>query len=449
VSLLTDWTDRLLDRAIRPGRAEDRAEAEDASPPKGTYVLEPGEPPRPAEPHPNTEAEAPTAVISEASTVPVIHWVDNLLTRALESRASDVHLEDESTGLRVRQRVDGVLEDLEPPPRELRSAIIARLRVMGGMNLAEHRRPQDGRIRIQMGDRSVDVRVSTVPILHGESIALRLLDPKHGKFGLDELGMLEDDLERLRAEIARPHGMILTTGPGGSGKSTTLFSIVQAISTGREKIFTCEDPVEYDFDGICQVQVNYRAALTFPHLLRSLVRQDPDVLLVGEIRDAETADIAVNAALTGHLLLSTLHTTDAISAMPRLLDLDVPDYLICHTLEAVMAQRLVRTLCPNCAHEGQLTDVERGLLGPTAADIQTIHQGQGCDACRNSGYRGRTSLYELLVVTNPLREAFLRKGNLRELREIAREEGLRTLREDGVEKIRRGITTPAEVLRVT
>jgi len=451
VSLLTRWTDKLLDRALRPGRptqeSSDDAADDGATPIRDTYVLTPGEPARPAEL--DTVGPAPAAVVSEASTVPVIHWVDNLLTRALGARASDVHLEDEATGLRVRQRIDGVLEELAPPPPELRSAILARLRVMAGLNLAEHRKPQDGRIRLELGDRSVDVRVSTVPVLHGESVALRLLDPRHGKLELDDLGMLDHDLERLHEIIARPHGMILTTGPGGSGKSTTLFSIVKRISTGREKIFTCEDPVEYDFEGICQVQVNHRAGLTFPTLLRSLVRQDPDVLLVGEIRDAETADIAINAALTGHLLLSTLHTTDAISAMPRLLDLDVPDYLICHTLEAIMAQRLVRTICPDCAGEVSLTDVECDLLGPDAADLHTVTRARGCEHCRDSGYRGRTGLYEVLTVTDPLREAFLRKGNLRELRQIAIDEGLRTLRQDGIEKIRRGITTPAEVLRVT
>jgi general secretion pathway protein E len=442
------WTDQLLTRALRPGRGPSQHQTNGEFPSVGggveAYVLA-GADGTELSPAPQTPAISAGAV----SAVPVIHWVDRLLTDALAARASDIHLEDETEYLRVRYRIDGLLEEVEPPPDAIRTAVIARFRVMAGLNLAENRRPQDGRMRLQLGDRTVDIRVSTVPVLHGESVALRLLDPRRGKFDLADLGMLPHDLERLEELIRRPHGMLLSTGPGGSGKSTTLFSIVRSISSGREKIFTVEDPVEYDFEGICQVQVNYRSGLTFPSLLRSLVRQDPDVLLVGEIRDAETADIAVNAALTGHLLLSTLHTTDAISAMPRLLDLGVPDYLIVHTLEGIVAQRLVRRICPTCAIEVDMTDVERAALGPDAAQVATFKQGVGCDRCQETGYLGRTGLYELLIVDDTIREAFLERRNLRELRSVAIEQGMRTLRLDGIEKIRQGITTPAEVIRVT
>lgn len=440
--------DQVLDRALRPGRGsrppQDTGEIPSVGGGVDAYVLN-------SERSDGTGVEGamPSVSDGEASTIPVIHWVDRLLTDAVAARASDIHLEAESDYLRVRYRIDGLLEDVERPPDAIRSAIIARLRVMAGLNLAEHRSPQDGRMRLQLGDRSVDVRVSTVPILHGESVALRLLDPTHGKLDMEELGMMPVDLKRLNELISRPHGMLLATGPGGSGKSTTLFSIVRSISSGREKIFTVEDPVEYDFEGICQVQVNYRAGLTFANLLRSLVRQDPDVLLVGEIRDAETADIAVNAALTGHLLLSTLHTTDAISAMPRLLDLGVPDYLIVHTLEGVIAQRLVRRVCPNCAEEVELTDVAREALGSHAAQLVSFRTGRGCDECQQTGFWGRTGLYELLIVDDTLREAFLEKQNLRELKTLAVKQGLRTLRADGIDKIRTGLTTPAEVIRVT
>jgi general secretion pathway protein E len=448
MTVWSKWSKRLLDRALRPGRGNHAKSDTGEAPPVGggvdAYVLEDdpgaGGPPR-------NEGEAES--VGAASAIPVIHWVDKLLTDALAARASDIHMEDESDYLRVRYRIDGLLEEVEPPPDVIRSAVIARFRVMAGLNLAENRRPQDGRMRLQLGDRNVDVRVSTVPVLHGESVALRLLDPKRGKIELQDLGMQPNDLERLQGLIERPHGMLLSTGPGGSGKSTTLFSIVRSISSGREKIFTVEDPVEYDFEGICQVQVNYRSGLTFPKLLRSLVRQDPDVLLVGEIRDSETADIAVNAALTGHLLLSTLHTADAISAIPRLLDLGVPDYLIVHTLEGVIAQRLVREVCPSCSVEVEMTDLERGALGEGAAQLATFQEGEGCEVCQHTGFLGRTGLYELLIIDDTIREAFLKQRNLRELKTIAVQQGLRTLREDGVEKIRQGVTTPAEVIRVT
>ena len=380
--------------------------------------------------------------------VPAVVAVDDLLIDAFEARASDVHIEDHADGLRVRYRIDGILKDVEPPPSELRAAVLARLRVIAGLNLAERRRPQDGRMRIRFKDRHVDVRISTVPILHGESVVLRVLDPME-RAELDELGLHLGDLTRLTEVISRPHGMVLTTGPGGSGKSTTLHAIVQRLSTGEEKILTIEDPVEYDVHGVCQVSVNEQAGLTFATLLRSLVRQDPDVLLVGEIRDDETADIATHAALTGHLVLSTLHTTDSVSALPRLVDLGVPDYLVVHTLEAVMAQRLVRVVCTSCAEEADFRDEEIKALGKGAEGLSRGLQGVGCGECHGIGYRDRTGLYELLVINEELRDAFMERQSRRELRGIALQHGMRTLRDDGLVKIRAGVTTPAEVLRVT
>lgn len=380
---------------------------------------------------------------------PAVRHVNEILRRALEARASDVHLEVHDGEMRVRFRVDGILQDVEGPPPELTSSILARLRVLGGLDLAEHRRPQDGRMRLRSGDTTIDVRVSSVPMHQGESLVLRILDPNRERFALDELGLSDADHRRLLDVIARPHGMILTTGPGGSGKSTTLYAIVDRISTGREKIVTVEDPVEFDVEGICQVPVNRRIELSFSEILRSVVRQDPDVLLVGEIRDDETADIATHAALTGHLVLSTLHTSDAPSALHRLHDLEVPDYIVAHTVEVVMAQRLVRVVCDACAEEVELDETTVELLGPAAEDLTRGKRGEGCEACLDTGYLGRTGVYELMTVSNALTEAFVRRKDVQELRGIARDEGMKTLREDGVAKVRAGLTTPEEVLRVT
>jgi len=383
------------------------------------------------------------------SDVPAVQAVNKLMYEALDARASDIHVESMPDRIRCRYRIDGLLEDVEPPPPHLRAAFLARLRVMAGLNLADHRTPQDGRMRLRFSDRTVDVRMSTVPILRGESVALRLLDPGRGQIDLSEMGLRPNDMSRLMEIALRPHGMVLTTGPGGSGKSTSLYALVGRMSTGKEKIFTVEDPVEYDFDDICQVSVNHRAGLTFANLLRSLVRQDPDVLLVGEIRDSETADIATHAALTGHLVLSTLHTRDSIAALPRMVDLGVPEYLVAHTIEAVLAQRLVRTICTQCAEVVDFRREDLLALGPTAQEFTQGKRGSGCEACRGTGYFGRTGLYELLVMTDSLRDAFLEKRGVREVREIALSEGMEPLRLDGIYKVHAGITTPEEVLRVT
>ncbi|HIF23513.1 MAG TPA: hypothetical protein EYQ27_16790 [Gemmatimonadetes bacterium] len=381
--------------------------------------------------------------------VPAVKAVERILSEAFVSHASDIHLEDYADGLRVRYRIDGVLQDAEAPPSRIRAAILARVRVMAGLNPAENPTPQDARIRVPFAGRDIDLRVSTVPTLHGESVALRVLDSDTGHLGLEDLGLQGKYLTRLLKIVERPNGMVLATGPGGSGKSTTLHAIIQRISTGREKIFTIEDPVEFAIRGVCQVSVNRKAGLTFASLLRSLVRQDPDVLLVGEIRDTETAEMATHAALTGHLVLSTLHTIDAVSAMHRLVDIGVPDYLVVHTLEGVLAQRLVRRVCTNCETERDVTEKEMLALGSGSEVIKTVRAGEGCERCRDTGYKGRIGIFECMIMNEDLRQAFLGREGRGVLDAIARESGMWTLREDGIERVLQGVTTPEEVVAAT
>ena len=384
-------------------------------------------------------------LVSLANEAPVVRLVNLLILEALNARASDVHIEGYARSLRVRYRVDGVLRDAPSPPAHLMPAVISRLKIMAELDIAERRVPQDGRIRLRLQDRQVDVRVSTLPTLHGESVVLRLLDTESGRAALDQLGMGADTLEALTRVIARPHGIVLATGPTGSGKTTTLYAAVDRIRTGREKILTVEDPVEYQLAGVPQVPVNPQVGVTFATALRALLRQDPDVLLVGEIRDPETAEIATQAALTGHLVLSTLHTNDAPTALTRLLDLGVAPYLVASTVEAVLAQRLVRTVCDSCREE---VEVGRTIAGYEGAFPRTEMRGGGCDACLGTGYRGRTGIYELLVVDDELRAEIMRQRGAGELRKLAIAHGMRPLFEDGLRQVRAGLTTVEEVLRV-
>ena len=383
-----------------------------------------------------------------ANEAPVIRLVSMLLTEALDARASDVHLEAYPDALRVRYRVDGVLQEAPSPPRSMAPAVISRLKVMADLDIAERRTPQDGRIRLTLQDRQVDVRVSTVPTLHGESVVLRLLDKESGggRFDLSALGMSAHDLARFEDVLTRPHGIVLATGPTGSGKTTTLYAALERLRTGREKILTVEDPVEYQLAGIPQVPVNERVGVTFASALRALLRQDPDVMLVGEIRDGETAEIATQAALTGHLVLSTLHTNDAAGALTRLVDLGVAPFLVSATVEAVLAQRLVRTVCSVCVQRVPATDAER--LGLGVVDLREVSRGAGCDACRGSGYVGRTGVYELLVLDAAMRAAVTSGAGAEAVREIAKASGMLRLHADGVRLVRDGVTTPEEVMRV-
>ena len=396
------------------------------------------------------EGETPIDdLVHLANEAPVVKLVNLLLLEALAARASDVHLEGYADELRVRYRVDGVLQDAPTPPAHLKSAIVSRLKIMADLDIAERRVPQDGRIRLRLQDRQVDVRVSTVPVLNGESIVLRLLDKERGRIALDDLGMSDTTRQQFAAVIGRPNGIVLSTGPTGSGKTTTLYAAVDHIRTGREKILTVEDPVEYELPGVPQVPVHEKVGLTFATALRSLLRQDPDILLVGEIRDEETAEIATHAALTGHLVLSTLHTNDAPSALTRLLDLGVAPYLVTSTVEAVLAQRLVRRLCPACK---RAQDVEPGVaaeLGLASRDVALVHVAMGCAECRGTGYRGRTGIYELLPMSDEIRDELPRLSGAGGLRGLAVRAGMKTLRDDGLRLVREGVTTVEEVLRVT
>ena len=385
-----------------------------------------------------------------ANEAPVVRLVNLLLLEALDARASDVHLEGYADGLRVRYRIDGVLQNAPSPPPALTAAIVSRLKIMAELDVAERRVPQDGRIRLRLQDRQVDVRVSTLPMLRGESVVLRLLDRTQGRIGLEQLGMAPAMLASFSKVIERPHGIVLVTGPTGSGKTTTLYAAVELLRTGREKILTVEDPVEYQLEGVPQVQVNEKTGVTFATTLRALLRQDPDVMLVGEIRDGETAEIATQAALTGHLVLSTLHTNDAPSALTRLLDLGIEPYLVASTVEAVLAQRLVRKVCEACAGRVAIGALELRELGvdPAAASDGT-RRGSGCAECRGTGYRGRVGIYELLVLDDEFRAALAGRRSAADLRTLAERSGMRPLRADGMRLVLDGVTTPEEVLRAT
>jgi general secretion pathway protein E len=378
-----------------------------------------------------------------ASEAPVIRLVNAMIAQAVEKRASDIHIEPFEKEFRVRYRIDGVLYNQEPPPRELKAAIISRVKLMAKLNIAERRLPQDGRIKIKVLGREVDLRVSTLPTLYGESVVMRLLDRSAGDFyDLRRLGFDEFMLARIEHYTSLPHGILLVTGPTGSGKSTTLYSALKRINQPDKKIITIEDPVEYQMDGINQIHVNPQIGLTFASGLRHIVRQDPDVIMVGEIRDRETADIAIRAALTGHFVYSTLHTNDAPSAITRLTDMGVENYLISSTLVAVLAQRLVRVVCPRCkAPAGTRLAPDGGMV--------PCYRGAGCEQCFGTGYSGRVGIFELMELDDELRQLILRNADAVQLTAVVRRHGMRNLREDGWMKVASGLTSADEVLRVT
>ena len=378
-----------------------------------------------------------------ASEAPVIRLVNTMIAQAAEKRSSDIHIEPFEKEFRVRYRVDGVLYSQEPPPRELKAAIISRVKLMAKLNIAERRLPQDGRIKIKVMGREVDLRVSTLPTLYGESVVMRLLDRSAGDFyDLYRLGFDEHMLKRMEHYTSLPHGILLVTGPTGSGKSTTLYSALKRINQPDKKIITIEDPVEYQMDGINQIHVNTQIGLTFSSGLRHIVRQDPDVIMVGEIRDRETADIAIRAALTGHFVYSTLHTNDAPSAITRLVDMGVEEYLISSTVVAVLAQRLVRLICPHCKQPAGTRTAHDGTQVPS-------FKGAGCERCANSGYQGLVGIFELMELNDDLRALILAKSDAATLTAAARRSGMRSLREDGWMKVAQGVTSADEVLRVT
>ena len=378
-----------------------------------------------------------------ASEAPVIRLVNAMIALAVEKRASDIHIEPFEKEFRVRYRIDGVLFNQEAPPRELKAAIVSRLKLMAKLNIAERRLPQDGRIKIKILGREIDLRVSTLPTLYGESVVMRILDRSYGDFyDLLRLGFDDYMLARMQHYIQLPHGIFLVTGPTGSGKSTTLYSALKRINIPDRKIITIEDPVEYQMDGINQIHVNPQIGLTFAAGLRHIVRQDPDVIMVGEIRDRETADISIRAALTGHFVFSTLHTNDAPSAITRLTDMGVENFLITSSLVAVLAQRLVRVICAGCK-------VAAGVeTSPFGDRVQTF-RGAGCETCNGTGFKGRNGIFELMEMNEEIRGLIMRNEDASKIAEAGRRNGMHSLREDGWEKVKRGVTTSDEVMRVT
>jgi general secretion pathway protein E len=387
-----------------------------------------------------------------ASEAPVIRLVNQLIARGVESRASDIHVEPFYNRVVLRYRVDGMLVEGSPPPARLRAAVISRIKIMAKLNIAERRLPQDGRIRIAVRGKDYDLRVATVPTLHGESVTMRILDSGSLVEDFGVLGFRPDTLSRYLALLDQPQGILLVTGPTGSGKTTTLYTSLMRLNRPEKKVFTVEEPVEYQLDGINQVQVKPQIDLTFASILRTLLRHNPNIIMIGEMRDFETAQVAIQAALTGHLVLSTLHTNDAPSSITRLLDMRIEDYLVTSTLNGVMAQRLVRKLCPACREPYRaLPELVQRLGLPDGGDAAetTLYRAVGCERCRGTGYAGQTAIIEVLAMSAELRRLVLNHAEAREIRRIAVEEGMRTMYQDGLLKVLDGLTTIEEVLRVT
>ena len=384
-----------------------------------------------------------------ASEAPVIRLVNLIMSKAIEARASDIHMEPFENDFKIRYRVDGVLHDEESPPPRLVPAITSRIKIMAKMDIAERRLPQDGRIRIKPSGKDIDIRVSTIPTVFGESVVMRLLDRSSVILSLEKLGFPPGSLDSFNSLIAKPYGMILVTGPTGSGKSTTLYAALEKINSPDKKIITVEDPVEYQLSGVNQIQVKPHIGLTFGNCLRSVVRQDPDVILIGEIRDRETAEIAIHSALTGHLVFSTLHTNDAAGAVSRLLEMGVEDYLLSSSLIGILAQRLVRIICPHCRESFFPGPDIAAELGIEPIDNVTLFRGRGCEECSFTGFFGRTGIYELLMVNEDIQHLILNRSDATTIKKKAIDLRMRTLREDGWQKVKNGLTTVAEVLRVT
>src|SRR5262245_22410170 len=384
-----------------------------------------------------------------AFEAPVVRLVNLLVENAISAEASDIHIEPFEDTLRIRYRIDGLLYDQEAPPRRLQAAVTSRIKIMAEMNIAERRLPQDGRIRVTLHGQRVDIRVSTMRTVHGESIVMRLLQRSTVFLPLEKLGFPHATLTRFESLIKRPHGIVLVTGPTGSGKTTTLYAALDKINSPGVKIITVEDPVEYQLKGVNQIPVKAKIGLTFANGLRHIVRQDPDVILVGEVRDLETAEIAIQASLTGHLVFSTLHTNDAPGARTRLQDMGVEPYLVASVLEGVLAQRLVRRICQACRVPDTPSQADLDALGIRASTDVTLFKGKGCDDCRGTGYRGRSAIYEMFIIDEDARSLMLRRASARDIRVHAIERGMTTLRLDGWQRACEGVTTVEEILRVT
>ena len=391
-------------------------------------------------------------LMKEAAQAPVVKLVNQLLIDAVSLRASDIHLEPQEKSFYCRYRVDGILQNFLPLPPEYQSAIVSRIKIMADMDISEKRLPQDGRIQLNIDGKQVDLRVASFPTIYGEHVAVRILDKSTGILKLEELGLVGEYLEKFSSMIRRPHGMILVTGPTGSGKTTTLYSVLNTLKDSKKNIITLEDPVEYSIDRIHQSQVNVKAGLTFANGLRSIVRLDPDIIMIGEIRDKETAEIAIHAALTGHLVFSTLHTNDAPSAYSRLIDIGVEPYLAASSVTAILAQRLLRKLCPKCKKSYQPTDEEIAVfhdVDKSKFQKAPFYKDVGCKECKSTGYLGRTGIFELLVPDDTIRQLVAKKTPSHEISSQARRLGMTTLREDGLDKVKKGMTTVAEILRTT
>ncbi|MEJ2114588.1 MAG: type II secretion system ATPase GspE [Gammaproteobacteria bacterium] len=384
-----------------------------------------------------------------ASEAPVIRLVNLIIQRAAEQGASDIHIEPFEGNLKVRYRIDGVLQEVESPPRQFAAAIISRIKIMAKLNIAERRLPQDGRIRSRIQGREYDMRISTVPTMHGESVVMRLLNQESVVLDFKALGFQQHDHDKFIQALRQPHGMILLTGPTGSGKTTTLYTALSLLNEPHRKIITVEDPVEYQLEGINQIQAKASIGLTFANALRSIVRQDPDVIMVGEMRDLETAEICVQSALTGHLVLSTLHTNDSVSSITRLMEMGVEDYLLTSTLNVVIAQRLVRVLCEECKTKTELpSNLKEEMRTIQAGGHMYVSEG-GCEACHYTGYKGRITIIEMLIITDEIRKLILEHADAVTLAAAASQQGMRTMYQDGLQKVAQGLTTLEEILRVT
>jgi len=397
----------------------------------------------------DTEEEDIADLEQAAGDSPVIKFVNYIIVNAVRERASDIHIEPGDKKLIIRYRIDGVLFRVIKPPYNMHAAIVSRIKIMSNLDIAERRLPQDGRCRVVIKGRNIDMRVSTLPSSHGEKVVIRILDTGHNKMTLDNLGLEPDMLDILKHQLVQPHGIILVTGPTGSGKSTTLYSALGIMDVEKLNLSTVEDPVEYRLNGVTQVQVHESIGMTFSAALRSLLRQDPDVIMVGEIRDEETARIAIQASLTGHLVLSTLHTNDAPSSITRLINIGVEPYLIAASTNAVLAQRLVRRICQHCKKPLEATEEQSNFLKLYGFDSNNIYKGDGCEACRHTGYQGRIGLYELLVIDDTYRDIITGNPTVTELRRMCKERGMVSLRDAGFRKVQAGLTTIEEVMRVT
>ncbi len=394
-----------------------------------------------------TDTQSSRILSKVAEEAPVVKMINLIILQAVKDKASDIHIEPEENIVRVRFRIDGILHEVLTPSKNLQSVIASRIKILAKMDIAETRKPQDGRIGLKMENKALDLRVSTFPTIHGENIVLRILDKSSVILGLADLGFSEKDLKDFDKLIRSPYGIILVTGPTGSGKTTTLYSALSTINSLEKNIITVEDPVEYELPLIRQTQVNVKAGLTFATGLRSILRQDPDVVMIGEIRDRETADIAIQASLTGHLVFSTLHTNDSASAITRLIDMGVEPFLISSSVIGILAQRLVRVICDKCKEKYAPSQTMLKELG--LKDVAAFYKGKGCKACKNTGYSGRIGIFEFLRISENIRKLIVAKASADEIKKTSLEEGLRTLRDDGLDKGKRGITTVEEILRVT